>query len=101
MSHPFPSEKLVDDFSTVLSEAESLLHDAATETGEKARDLRQQIEAKLATAKLRLQEVEGQLTDRARICARATDDFVHDHPWQAVGIGAAIGLALGLLISRR
>ncbi|MDR2245040.1 MAG: DUF883 family protein [Burkholderiales bacterium] len=101
MSRPFPSEKLVDDFSTVLSEAESLLHDAASETGEKARDLRQQVEAKLATAKLRLQEVEGQLADRARICARATDDFVHEHPWQAVGVGAAIGLVIGLLISRR
>jgi ElaB/YqjD/DUF883 family membrane-anchored ribosome-binding protein len=101
MSRPFPSEKLVDDFSTVLSEAESLLHDAASETGEKARDLRHQIEAKLATAKLRLQEVEGHLADHARVCARKTDDFVHDHPWQAVGIGAAIGLAIGLLISRR
>ncbi len=101
MSRPFPSEKLVDDFSTVLSEAESLLHDAAEETGDKARDLRRQVEAKLATAKLRLQEVEGQLADRARVCARATDDFVHDHPWQAIGIGAAAGFILGLLISRR
>ncbi|MDR0770911.1 MAG: DUF883 family protein [Burkholderiales bacterium] len=101
MSRPFPSEKLADDFSTVLSEAESLLNDAAAETGEKARDLRRQVEAKLTTAKLRMQEVEEQLADRARICARATDDFVHDHPWQAVGVGAAIGLVLGLLISRR
>ncbi|MCL2872174.1 MAG: DUF883 family protein [Betaproteobacteria bacterium] len=101
MSRSFPSEKLVDDFSTVLNEAESLLHEAATETGEKARDLRHQIEGKLAMAKMRLQEVEGQLADRARIYARATDDFVHDRPWQAVGIAAAIGLVLGLLIARR
>ncbi|MDR2709860.1 MAG: DUF883 family protein [Burkholderiales bacterium] len=101
MSRPFPSEKLVDDFSTVLSEAEGLLHEAATETGDKARELRHQIKGKLTEARLRLQEVETQLANRARVCARATDDFVHDRPWQAVGIGVGVGFILGLLIGRR
>jgi ElaB/YqjD/DUF883 family membrane-anchored ribosome-binding protein len=32
---------------------------------------------------------------------RATDDYVHEHPWGAVGIAAAMGLVLGMLISRR
>lgn len=96
-----PRERLVDDFSAVLSEAETLLKSAATETGEKARDLRQQVEAKLLTAKLRLQELEGQAIDRAKEAARATDDYVHEHPWQAIGIAAAVGLAVGLLMNRR
>ena len=33
--------------------------------------------------------------------ARATDDYVHEHPWRAVGTAAGIGLVIGLLISRR
>ena len=94
-------QSIIDDFANVLSEAETLLKAAATETGEKARDLRQQVESKLLSAKLRLQELQGEAVDRAKEAARATDDYVHDHPWQAIGIAAAVGLAAGLLINRR
>lgn len=94
-------QSIIDDFANVLSEAETLLKAAATETGEKARDLRQQVESKLLSAKLKLQELQGEAVDRAKEAARATDDYVHDHPWQAIGIAAAIGLAAGLLINRR
>ncbi len=94
-------QSIIDDFANVLSEAETLLKAAATETGEKARDLRQQVESKLLSAKLKLQELQGQAVDRAKEAARATDDYVHDHPWQAIGIAAAVGLAAGLLINRR
>jgi ElaB/YqjD/DUF883 family membrane-anchored ribosome-binding protein len=93
--------KLVDEFSNVLSEAEDMLKRAANETGEKARDLRSQVEAKLLTAKLRMQELEGQAVDRAKEAARATDDYVHEHPWQSIGIAAAIGVLIGLMMNRR
>ncbi len=94
-------DKLVDDFSAVLAEAEEMLKRAATETGDKARDLRSQVETKLLRAKLRLQEIEGQAVDRAKAAARATDDYVHDNPWQAIGIAAAVGVVVGLLMNRR
>ena len=93
--------RLVDDFSAVLAEAEDMLKRAATETGEKARDLRSQVEAKLLTAKLRLQELEGQALDQAKEAARATDTYVHDNPWQAIGVAAAVGFLLGLVVARR
>jgi ElaB/YqjD/DUF883 family membrane-anchored ribosome-binding protein len=94
-------DKLVDEFAAVLAEAEEMLKRAATETGDKARDLRSQIETKLLRAKLSLQELEGQAVDQAKAAARATDDYVHDNPWQAIGIAAAIGIAVGLLMNRR
>jgi ElaB/YqjD/DUF883 family membrane-anchored ribosome-binding protein len=93
--------RLVEDFSAVLAEAEEMLKRAATETGDKARDLRSQIEAKLLTAQLRLQEIEGQAIDHAKAAARATDDYVHDNPWQAIGVAAAIGFLVGLVVTRR
>jgi len=96
-----PRQTLVDDFANVLSEAEGLLKAAATETGQKARDLRSQVEAKLQTAKLRLQELEGAAVDRAKEAARVTDDYVHANPWQAIGIAAAVGFLIGMLVSRR
>ena len=94
-------EKLVDDFSAVLAEAEEMLKRAANETGDKARDLRSQVETKLLRAKLSLQELEGQAVDHAKAAARATDDYVHDNPWQAIGIAAAVGVVVGLLMNRR
>jgi ElaB/YqjD/DUF883 family membrane-anchored ribosome-binding protein len=48
-------DKLVDEFAAVLAEAEEMLKRAATETGDKARDLRSQVETKLLRAKLSLQ----------------------------------------------
>jgi ElaB/YqjD/DUF883 family membrane-anchored ribosome-binding protein len=94
-------EKLVDDFAAVLAEAEEMLKRAASETGDTARDLRSQVETKLLRAKLALQEIEGEAVDRAKAAARATDDYVHDHPWRAVGVAAAVGVVVGLLLNRR
>jgi ElaB/YqjD/DUF883 family membrane-anchored ribosome-binding protein len=94
-------ERLVDEFVSVLSEAEELLKRAGAETGEKARDLRAQVEAKLLAAKLRLQELEGEAMDRARDAARSTDDYVHRNPWRAIGVAAAVGFIAGLMINRR
>jgi ElaB/YqjD/DUF883 family membrane-anchored ribosome-binding protein len=94
-------DQLVDDFSAVINEAEDLLKKASSESGERARDLRAQVESKLLAAKLRLQEMEGVAVDRAKEAARVTDDYVHDHPWQALGIAAAVGFVAGLLMNRR
>ena len=94
-------ETLLDDFSTILTEAEELLRRAGDETGERAKDLRAQVEAKLLSAKLRLQELEGEAMDRARAAARVTDDYVHDNPWGAIGAAVAAGFLIGLLMNRR
>jgi ElaB/YqjD/DUF883 family membrane-anchored ribosome-binding protein len=93
--------KIADEFATAMSEAQDMLQRAASETGDKARDLRSQVETKLLHAKLRLQELEGEAMDRAKNAARATDDYVHDHPWQAIGVAAIIGFVVGLLMNRR
>lgn len=94
-------DQLVDDFSHVLAEAEDLLKKASNETGDRARDLRSQVEAKLLSAKLRLQELEGEAVDRAKAAARFTDDYVHENPWQVVGVAAAVGFLVGLMMNRR
>lgn len=94
-------ESLLDDFSTMLTEAEDLLRRAGNETGERAKDLRAQVEAKLLAAKLRLQEMEGEAIDRAKAAARVTDDYVHDNPWSAIGAAAVAGFLIGMLLNRR
>jgi len=94
-------ESLLDDFSAMLTEAEELLRRAGNETGERAKDLRAQVEAKLLAAKLKLQELEGEALDRAKAAARVTDDYVHDNPWRAIGAAVAAGFLIVLLVNRR
>ncbi|HJW25714.1 MAG TPA: DUF883 family protein [Rhodocyclaceae bacterium] len=94
-------EKLVSDMKVVISDAEEILRATAGAAGEKMGEMRTKIEASLRDAKLRLADAEAALLDKAKAAANATDDFVHDHPWQAVGVAAAVGLALGVLIGRR
>lgn len=99
--HMATIDNLVDDFSAMLSEAEDLLKRSDQESGDTARELRSEVEAKLLHARLRLQELEGQAVDTAKAAHKAADDYVHAKPWQAIGLAAAAGLVLGLLISRR
>ena len=94
-------EALVMDFADVLTEADTLLKQAAKESGDKATDLRAQVEAKLRTARLKLADMQDDAVDRAKAAARATHEYVQDNPWQAVGVGVAIGFLVGLMVNRR
>lgn len=94
-------EKLVSDLKVVVADAEEILRATAGNAGEKVAELRERIGVRLRDAKERLQDAEAALVDKTKACARATDDFVHEQPWKAVGVAAALGLALGVLIGRR
>ena len=94
-------DKLVNDMKIVIADAEEILRATANQAGEKVGELRERIQERLRDAKVRLQDAEAALVDKTKAAARATDDFVHENPWQAVGVAAAIGLALGVLIGRR
>ena len=94
-------EKLVSDLRIVIGDAEELLKATAHNAGETVAAARAKVQASMNGAKKRLAGVGAGTVDNAKVAARATDEFVHQHPWQAVGIGAAIGVILGMLISRR
>ena len=94
-------QKLVSDMKVVVSDAEEILRATAGVAGEKMVDLRERIGERLRDAKLRIAEAESALIDRTKAAARATDDYVNDNPWRAVGIAAGVGLLLGIIIGRR
>ena len=94
-------QKLVSDMKVVVADAEEILRATAGVAGDKMGDLRERIGERLRDAKLRLADAEAALVDRTKAAARATDDFVHENPWRAVGVAAAVGLLLGGIIGRR
>ena len=94
-------EQLVSDIKSVISEAEEMLGATADQAGEKIANLRVRIQARLQDAKSRLADAEEVLVIKTKAAARATDEYVHESPWTAIGIAAGAGLLIGLLIGRR
>lgn len=101
MNTEVTKDKLAADLKIVIADAEELLKATASQAGEKVAAARVKIQDSLDTAKVKLARVGEAGVDKAKEAARATDDFVHEHPWKAVGIGAALGVIVGMLISRR
>ncbi len=94
-------EKLVSDFKQVVADAEELLKATAGTAGDKMGEMRIKVQEHLSAAKIRLADLEATVVDKSKAAARATDDYVHDNPWRAVGVAAGVGLIIGLLIGRR
>ena len=94
-------DKLVEDLRIVVADAEELLKATANQTGERIAAARARAGESLQVAKARLDEAQTAVVERTKVAARATDDYVHDNPWQAIGVAATIGLILGALIARR
>jgi len=94
-------QKLMADFKVVIADAEELLKATAQDASEKAVAARTKIEARLSEAKVKLAGLEEAIAIRAKQAATATDQYVHDNPWKAVGIAAGVGLLVGMLIGRR
>lgn len=94
-------EQLINDFRVVIADAEALLKATAGQGGEALAAVRARVGDSLAVAKTKMTAAEEELVAKARVAAAATDEYVHMHPWQAVGVAAGIGMLTGLLIGRR
>ena len=91
--------QLVEQFNEVVNETEQLLKSVATAGGEKAGAMRASAEQSLANAKNRLLELQHAATDRAAAAARTTDEYVHEHPWQSIGVAAGLAVITSVVVS--
>ena len=95
------TRKLMDDLRTVVADAEALLNATAHDASEKARDARQRATGSVEQARKRLEELEEELRARAKAAADDAGRYVKDNPWQSIGIAAAVGVVIGLILGRR
>ena len=94
-------QQVVSDIKAAIADAEDMLHATADQAGDKVARLRAGIQDRLRAARVRLTDAEEALVAKTRAAARATDAYVHDSPWTAVGVAVAVGLLVGLIIGRR
>jgi len=101
MTAKVSTDKLMDDLRTVVRDAEALLQATAAQTGDKIENVRARATESLQKARQRLATMEKEAINEMREAAANADNYVHEKPWQAVGIAAGAGLLIGLLIGRR
>jgi ElaB/YqjD/DUF883 family membrane-anchored ribosome-binding protein len=63
--------------------------------------LRSKLQTSIESAKEDVTSTTETLRRRAREAAGTADDYVRESPWQAIGIAALVGLAVGFAVSRR
>ena len=91
------TQAISHDMGQLAEDARALMVATADVAGEKVSEARQ----RLAAALERGQELCGRVKEKAVEGAKATDQAVHEHPYQAIGIALGVGLLLGYLVSRR
>lgn len=99
------SDEMITNFKEVLVDAEALLKVTANQGGEELSEVRTKTEKSLKIAKAKLAENQSALLAKTKAAARATDVYVHENPWRAIGgtagVGVVAGVVIGLLIGRR
>lgn len=106
MIEPIPTksgarDQLMNDLKSVIQDAEAWLRHGGQLTGEEFQAAKAKFERTLHNAKDDLVRMEETVVEKTREAAKATDEYVKENPWKAVGVGAAIGLVVGMLISRK
>lgn len=93
-------DKLITEMKSVIGEAEDWLERGTAEAGEAASAIQVQFQETLQTTKDDLLRLESTLLAKTKAAAQSTDAYVQEHPWTAVGLGATLGVLIGLFIAR-
>jgi ElaB/YqjD/DUF883 family membrane-anchored ribosome-binding protein len=92
--------KLAADFNAVIEDTEQLLQATASQANEKVIAARARVQDSIKAAKQKIDTAQD-VVEKAKARVTATDDYVHAHPWSVIGVAAAVGAVVGMLMSRR
>jgi ElaB/YqjD/DUF883 family membrane-anchored ribosome-binding protein len=88
---------IADETNHLAADARALLAATSDVAGEKVCEARKRLSAALERGRV----LAGQVRDQAVAGAKATDQAVRTHPYQAIAIGVGVGALLGFLVARR
>ena len=91
------TQAISNDMSQLAEDARALMTATADVAGEKVGEARKRLAAALENGR----EIYGRVREKAVEGAKAADEAVHEHPYQAIGIALGVGALIGYLVSRR
>jgi ElaB/YqjD/DUF883 family membrane-anchored ribosome-binding protein len=85
----------------LIADVEDLIKRVANVNDADLARAREKLQRTLASTKASLQDGSQRVRTTAKQAATTTDHYVHENPWSAVGIAAAAGAAIAVLLSTR
>lgn len=89
------------EWHRLVADVEDLVKKVANVDDEEIAEIRSKVENTLAEAKTSASAGIAAVRGRAEDASEATDEYVRENPWAAIGIAAAVGIILGFVAGRR
>ena len=90
-----------DEWHRLVADVEDLVKKVANVDDADIARIRTRVEHTLSEAKASASAGVAAVRGRAEHASEATDEYVHENPWGAIGIAAAVGIIIGFIASRR
>jgi ElaB/YqjD/DUF883 family membrane-anchored ribosome-binding protein len=88
-------------FYELFDGVEDLIKRVAEVESPEVQKIRAKARAALMVARSAVQDGAVHIKHQARLAAGATDDYLREYPWYALGLGTLLGFGAGLLVGRR
>ncbi len=99
-SVPPGNDPLTAQFRELFDGVEDLIKRVSEVNSPEIQKIRAKARVALMMAKSALSDSATHVGRQARRAADSTGDYVREYPWYALGAGAVLGFALGILVAR-
>jgi ElaB/YqjD/DUF883 family membrane-anchored ribosome-binding protein len=89
------------EISNLLADVEELVARSAGMEEADVQRLRGKVQRAMDAAKQSLAESAESVRRKGQRVAESADDYIHESPWQALGIAALVGALVSVLLARR
>ena len=90
-----------DEWKRLVADVEDLVKKVANVDDADIAEIRSKVEHTLADAKVSAGAGIEAVREHAEDASEATDLYVRENPWAAIGIAAAVGIIIGFVAGRR
>lgn len=101
MSKDITSENLRAELKSLADTLEEVLSTSSEKSKSELDKLRSKAHSALKDTRAILGDSGDRIAQTTRQAADRADVYVRDNPWTSVGVGTAIGVVLGVLLTRR
>lgn len=95
------TENLLAELKSLADTLEEVLNSSSDKSKAELEKLRTKAENVLKDSRAHLSDAGDRLVHQTKQIAGQADEYVRGNPWAGVGIGAAVGVVLGVLLARR
>ncbi len=93
--------KVASEWQNLIADVEDLVKKIANVGDAEVARVRARVERTLETAKSAAARSASTAREYANQAGARTDEYVHESPWTAVGLAAAVGVLIGFFAARR